>query len=111
MVITAHIDQWDVVKILIDNGSQVEILFLSTFKKMGHNKELKEPMKPLYGFGGKRIEPVSVITLPASFGTPKTFRHHRYAIPLQCHIRARPTGHFRGRHVFSVPLPQSSCHL
>jgi hypothetical protein len=73
MVITAHIDQWDVVKILIDNGSQAEILFLSTFKKMGHNKELKEPMKPLYGFGGKRIEPVSVIKLPVSFGTPKTF--------------------------------------
>jgi hypothetical protein len=27
--------------------------------------------KPLYGFGGKRIEPVRVITLPVSFGTPK----------------------------------------
>jgi hypothetical protein len=39
MVITAHIDQWDVVKILIGNGSQVEILFLSTFEKMGHNKK------------------------------------------------------------------------
>jgi hypothetical protein len=38
MVITAHIDQWDVVKILIDNGNQVEILFLLAFEKMGHNK-------------------------------------------------------------------------
>jgi hypothetical protein len=28
-------------------------------------------MKPLYGFGGKRIESVGVITLPVSFGTPK----------------------------------------
>jgi hypothetical protein len=28
-------------------------------------------MKPLYGFGGKRIELVGVITLPVSFGTPK----------------------------------------
>jgi hypothetical protein len=28
-------------------------------------------MKPLYGFGGKRIEPMGVITLPVSFGTPK----------------------------------------
>jgi hypothetical protein len=27
--------------------------------------------KALYGFGGKRIEPVRVITLPISFGTPK----------------------------------------
>jgi hypothetical protein len=72
MVITAHIDQWDVAKILVDNGSQEEILFLSTFEKMGHNKKhLKELMKPLYDFSGKRIEPVSVITLPISFGTPK----------------------------------------
>jgi hypothetical protein len=28
-------------------------------------------MKPLYGFGGKRIEPVGVITQPVSFSTPK----------------------------------------
>jgi hypothetical protein len=29
-------------------------------------KQLKEPSKPLYGFGGKRIEPVGAITLPVS---------------------------------------------
>jgi hypothetical protein len=69
---TVHVDRWDVTKILIDNGSQAEILFLSTFKKMGHDKkQLKELTKPLYGFGGKRIEHVRVIILPISFGTPK----------------------------------------
>jgi hypothetical protein len=37
---------------------------------MGYDrKQLKEPTKPLYDFGGKRIELVSVITLPVSFGT------------------------------------------
>jgi hypothetical protein len=42
---------------------------------MGYNKkQLKELMKPLYGFGGKRIEPVRVIILPISFGTPKNPR-------------------------------------
>jgi hypothetical protein len=62
-------------KILVDNGSQAEILFLSTFEKMGYDKkQLKEPTKPLYGFGGKRIEPVGEITLPVSFGTPKNPR-------------------------------------
>jgi hypothetical protein len=72
MVITVHIDQWDISKILVDNGNQVEILFLSTFEKMGYDKkQLKEPMKPLYGFSRKKIEPVRVITLPISFGTPK----------------------------------------
>jgi hypothetical protein len=59
-------------KILIDNGSQAEILFLSTFEKMSYDKkQLKEPTKTLYGFGGKRIEPVGVITLPVSFDSPK----------------------------------------
>jgi hypothetical protein len=31
-------------------------------------KQLKEAPKPLYGFGGKRIKPVSSISLPVSFG-------------------------------------------
>jgi hypothetical protein len=44
-------------------------------QKMGYNKkQLKEPMKPLYGFGGKRIEFVGVITLPISLATPKNSR-------------------------------------
>jgi hypothetical protein len=34
-------------------------------------KLLKELMKPLYGFSGKRIEPVGFIILPVSFSTPK----------------------------------------
>jgi hypothetical protein len=34
-------------------------------------KQLKEPSKPLYGFGGKRTEPVGAITVPVSFGTPE----------------------------------------
>jgi hypothetical protein len=38
MVITIHIDRWDVTKILIDNGSQAEILFLAAFNKMGFDQ-------------------------------------------------------------------------
>jgi hypothetical protein len=75
MVVIIHIDRWDVTKILIDNGSQAEILFLTAFEKMGYDrKQLRELMKPLYGFGGKRIEPVRVITLPVSFSTPNNPR-------------------------------------
>jgi hypothetical protein len=37
-------------------------------------KQLREPSKPLYGFGGKRIEPVGTITLPVSFDTSKNPR-------------------------------------
>jgi hypothetical protein len=40
---------------------------------MGYDrKQLKELMKPLYGFGDKRIEPVGVITIPVSFDMPQT---------------------------------------
>jgi hypothetical protein len=54
MVVTIHIDRWDVTKILINNGSQAEILFLIAFEKMGcDQKQLRELTKPLYGFGGK----------------------------------------------------------
>jgi hypothetical protein len=75
MVVIIHIDRWDVTKILIDNGSQAEILFLTAFEKMGYDrKQLRELMKPLYGFSGKRIEPVRVITLPVSFSTPNNPR-------------------------------------
>jgi hypothetical protein len=33
-------------------------------------KQLKEALKSLYSFGGKKIEPVGSISLPVSFGTP-----------------------------------------
>jgi hypothetical protein len=37
-------------------------------------KQLKEAMKSLYGFGGKRIEPVGSISLLVSFGSLKNTR-------------------------------------
>jgi hypothetical protein len=71
MVITAHIDKWNVTRVLVDNRSQAEMLFLSTFKQMGLNKnQLKESLKPLYGFRGRKIEPLGSISLPVSFDSP-----------------------------------------
>jgi hypothetical protein len=70
MVITAHIDKWNAMRVLVDNRSQEEILFLSTFEQMGFSKkQLKEAPKPLYGFSGRKIEPIGSILLPVSFGT------------------------------------------
>jgi hypothetical protein len=39
IVVTIHIDRWDITKILIDIGSQAEILFLIAFEKMGYNRK------------------------------------------------------------------------
>jgi hypothetical protein len=70
MVITTHINKWNVTRVLVDNGSQAEIVFLSTFEQMGLNKkQLKEAPKPLYGFRGRKIEPLGSISLPVSFSS------------------------------------------
>jgi hypothetical protein len=70
MVIIVHIDKWNVTKVLVDNISQAEILFLATFEQIGLNKkQLKEAPKPLYCFGGRKIEPLGSISLPVSFGS------------------------------------------
>jgi hypothetical protein len=75
MVITAHIDKWNVMRVLVDNRSQAEILFLSTIEQMGLNKkQLKEAPKPLYGFRGRKIKPFDSISLPVSFGSPYNAR-------------------------------------
>jgi hypothetical protein len=56
--------------VLVDNGSQAEILFISTFEQMGFSKQqLQEASKLLYGFGGKKLEPIGSISLPVSFGS------------------------------------------
>jgi hypothetical protein len=55
IVVTVHIDRWDITKILIDNDSQSKILFLATFDKIGFDrKQLNESSKPLYGFDEKK---------------------------------------------------------
>jgi hypothetical protein len=70
MVITAHINKWNVTRVLVDNRSQAEILFLSTFEQMGLNKkQMKETLKPLYGFGGRKIKPLGFISLLVSFSS------------------------------------------
>jgi hypothetical protein len=66
MVIMTHIDKWDVTRVIVDNGSQAKILFLSAFDQMGYDmRQLKD------SFGGKKIEPVGSISLSISFGSLK----------------------------------------
>jgi hypothetical protein len=68
MVIITHIDKRDVTRVLVDTGSQVEILFLSAFEQMGFDrKQLKEASKPLYSFGGRKIMPIGSVSLLVSF--------------------------------------------
>jgi hypothetical protein len=69
MVIEVNIAGRIIVKVLVDNGSSVDILFLKTFEKMNLSQHMLHPPEyPLQGFGGKPIKPVGKISLPVSFG-------------------------------------------
>jgi hypothetical protein len=69
MVIEVNIAGWVIGKVLVDNGSSADILFLKTFEKMNLSQHMLDPPEyPLQGFGGKPIKPVGKISLPISFG-------------------------------------------
>jgi hypothetical protein len=75
MVINYSVAGWDLHKVLVDNGSQADIIFLHAFDRMGISHSLLKPSdNPLYGFGGKGTFPVGKIELPLSFGVAPNAR-------------------------------------
>jgi hypothetical protein len=68
MVINMNIAGWVIGKILVDNGSSADILFLKTFEKMNLSQHMLHPPEyPLQDFIGKPIKPVGKVSLPVSF--------------------------------------------
>jgi hypothetical protein len=75
MVINCSVAGWDLHKVLVDNGSQADIIFLHAFDRMGISHNLHKPSdNPLYGFDGKGTFPVGKIELPLSFGVAPNAR-------------------------------------
>jgi hypothetical protein len=75
MVINCSVAGWDLHKVLVDNGSHADIIFLHAFDRMGISHSLLKPSdNPLYGFGGKGTFPVGKIDLPLSFGVAPNAR-------------------------------------
>jgi hypothetical protein len=75
MVINCSVAGWDLHKVLVDNGSQADIIFLHAFDRMGISHSLLKPSDNLqYGFGGKGTFPVSKIEQPLSFGVAPNAR-------------------------------------
>jgi hypothetical protein len=69
MVIEVNIAGWVIGKILVDNGSSADILFLKTFKKMNLTQHMLHPSEyPLQSFGRKPIKPAGKVSLPVSSG-------------------------------------------
>ena len=58
-------------KVLIDNGSSVDIIFASAFYKMGIRREKLEPVNAhLLGFSGEKVLPLGLVQLVLTLGDP-----------------------------------------
>lgn len=59
-------------KIMVDNGSSVDILYQNAYLRMdlGDRKIGDAKDVPLYGFTGNEVKVVGVIDLPVLFGSP-----------------------------------------
>ncbi|KAK3025205.1 hypothetical protein RJ639_043131 [Escallonia herrerae] len=71
LVITIRAGNFDVKRVLIDNGSSAEILFHDAFKKMNiPTDRLRKMDTPLYGFSNHPVATEGIIALPVAIGTP-----------------------------------------
>jgi hypothetical protein len=74
LVVTINIAGFTTTRVMIDNRSSANILYLPTYQQMRLDKDKLRPMDaPLVGFTGDKVCPVGIITLPITVGTyPKT---------------------------------------
>nr|XP_023913903.1 uncharacterized protein LOC112025464 [Quercus suber] len=65
LVVTVRIGGYDVKKVLVDQGSQVEIMYPNLYRELGLKPEdLDANDSPLMGFDGKMVIPRGMIKLP-----------------------------------------------
>ncbi|KAK3023914.1 hypothetical protein RJ639_043457 [Escallonia herrerae] len=73
LVVTIKAGNFDVKRVLIDNGSSAEILFHDAFEKMNIPTDRLQKMEaPLYGFSNHPVATEGIIALPVAIGTPPT---------------------------------------
>lgn len=68
MVITVEIDKFAIAKVLVDQGSSVDILYWETFKKMKISEaEIQPYNEQIIGFSGERVHTRGYIDLFTNF--------------------------------------------
>uniref|UniRef100_A0A2N9IUA0 Uncharacterized protein n=1 Tax=Fagus sylvatica TaxID=28930 RepID=A0A2N9IUA0_FAGSY len=74
LVITVNIAGFTTRRVMVDNGSSADILYLPAYQQMRLDKDKLRPMDaPFVGFTGDKVCPVGIVTLPITVGThPKT---------------------------------------
>ncbi|CAL5414717.1 unnamed protein product [Camellia sinensis] len=70
LVVTLRVKDFDVKRILIDQGSSCEIMYYDTFKQLKlQDKDLAPAVSPLIGFNSMPEWPVGKIILPVRAGS------------------------------------------
>ena len=69
LVIAAQVANNNVYRILVDNGSPVDILYYQAFERMDLKiSDLKLSLNLVYGFTGDSVTPMGIISLPMTLG-------------------------------------------
>ena len=69
LVVSIRVGDYNMHRVLVDNGSSADILYFSTFQQMGIDRRRLIPMNsPLVGFGGTRMFPLGAVTLSVMVG-------------------------------------------
>lgn len=72
MVITVELQSFAVKKVLVDQGSSVDILYWKTLQKLHISQDDLAPNdEPIYSFVGKRVPTRGYIDLHTTFGEGK----------------------------------------
>ena len=75
LVVTLRIGGYDVKRVLVDQGSGVEIMYPDLFKGLKlRNKDLTHYDSPLIGFDGKVVFPKGQIRLPVQIGRQRLWK-------------------------------------
>ena len=69
LVVSIRVGDYNVHRVLVDNGSSADILYYPAFQQMGIDRARLIPMNALLvGFGGTRVFPLGVVTLSVTVG-------------------------------------------
>ena len=64
LVVSIRIRDYNTYRVLVENGSSVDILYYPTFQQIRIDREQLVPVTaPLIGFGGIRVHPLGAVTL------------------------------------------------
>ena len=69
IVVSIRVGDYNIHRVLIDNGSSANILYYPAFQQMRIDKEwLVSTNTPLVRFKGTKVYPLGVVTLPVTVG-------------------------------------------